>query len=506
MNAVSERTLVFGLDGFDFGFARTLASRGRMPWFSAQLQQGSFVATHASELQGSEWVNAACGVSAAHHGYLHTSQLRVGTYEEVETDARVVRTEPFYVPLATAGVNTVVVDLPVDRPRARANLAQIIDWGSEFNLWHYSAAPRALKQFVDETVGPHPLTAYGSTVPDEPTLRALHRKLVHGTRLKGDLIEQLMRRHAQWQCMFVGFGEVHKGGHFFWQYQDPQHPGYAGADHALSSALIDLYQEVDQVCARICAAAGEGANTVIVADRGMRANYRGDHLVDSMLQRLDLYAPLAGGAAGTSDVADSEWTEKSQSLAQRIKHRLPVGLRPLVRKLTGRERADWRNTQVFRVAEVGTTYLRVNLQGREPCGTVAAGAEYDALLARLEREFKALVSPATGQCPVAEVVFPQRAFKGPLQATLPDVGIVWGSDVPVTALQSPSIGRIEGRHREQRSGNHTCDGGMLVAGPGFAPGGERTGDLRELAPTLLALHGIEAPPHYEYQSMPELRR
>ena len=196
-----------------------------MPWLAALQREGSFVATHAPELPGSEWVNAACGVSPAHHGYLHTSQLRVGTYESVETDARVVRSEPFYEPLARAGLQTVVVDLCVDRPRPQKNLVQVVDWATEFQLWHYCTTPRAEREFVDAVCPDHPLTNYGSTDPSEQNLVALDRKLERGSALKAQLVTALMDRYPDWQVFFAGFCEIHKAGHFFWQYQDPAPSG-----------------------------------------------------------------------------------------------------------------------------------------------------------------------------------------------------------------------------------------------------------------------------------------
>ena len=79
MTIASRKTLVFGLDGFDFAYAERLAVPGRMPWFASMLRSGALVTTRNPELPGSEWVSAACGVSPAQHGYTHTSQLRVGT-------------------------------------------------------------------------------------------------------------------------------------------------------------------------------------------------------------------------------------------------------------------------------------------------------------------------------------------------------------------------------------------------------------------------------------------
>ena len=395
MNLPIRRTLVLGLDGFDLNLAMRLANQGELPWLRGQLQQASRVFTHCATLPGSEWVNAACGVSAAGHRYLHTSQLRVGTYEEVETDAGIVEAQPFYVPLAQSGRKTIIVDLPVDRPRPTKNLMQVVDWATEFKLWRYTTTPKSVRRFVEQTSPGNPFTNYGITRPDDVTLLELRRQLALACTLKGRLIKELMRTQDDWSMLFAGFGELHKAGHFFWQYQDPSHPNYAGADHPLASALVELYQQLDRELAVVCASAGEGGDVVVVADRGMRANFRGDHLMVPFLQRLGLYGRAA--AEISSAFADTEEQRsafgKPEPLLRRIKRRVPVAIRPLMRRLAGFE-LDWDDIKVFPMSEVGNSYFRVNLRGREPRGTVSAGFEYEALLERLCAEFESLVNPS----------------------------------------------------------------------------------------------------------------
>ncbi len=500
------RTIVFGLDGFDFEFAKSLARQGRLPWLSAQLQHGSQVATRCSTLPGSEWASAACGVSAAHHGYLHTSQLRVGTYEFVDTDATVVRTDPFYVPLAKAGIETIVLDLPVDRPRPSKHLTQVIDWGTEFKLFRYCTTPARIRGFVKQVGGDHPFTNYGTTVPDDATLIELRDKLVKGTALKAELTRAFMRRSDNWSVLFAGFGEIHKGGHFFWKYQDPQHPDYEGSQHPLATALEELYETLDSELLNISAMAGEATNIIVVTDRGMRANYRGNHLIVPILRKLGLYgAPDAQSHSKTISSVDElrSATRAREPVLRRLKQHVPVALRPLMRRLGGFA-MDWSRIRVFPVPEVGNTYLRVNVRGREPRGIVEPGVEYTALLEYLKSELMMLINPDTGNCAVEEVRFPRREFAGPHNDALPDVCVVWTDHGTVNSLESASIGRIDGPFWEQRSGNHSNAGAILVSGPSFAAGVSRSGDLREVAPTLLALHGVQSPMHFEYPPMPEM--
>jgi len=491
--------LIFGLDGFDFKYAQTLAASGHMPWLRSILDQGSLVSTACAAFPGSEWVNMACGVDPASHGYLHTEQLVPGTYETRPIDATVVASEPFYCPIAQSGHRTIVVDLCVDRPRPNGNLTQLVDWATEFKLYHYCTSPVALKRSLPL----HPLTDYGTTDPSEENLINLNEKLVEGTRLKGEVIRTLMDETPDWSLLFAGFAEIHKGGHFFWKYQDENYPGFCGGNHPLSGALCELYAELDRQMQAIFDKAGRNRNVIVVADRGMRPEYRGDHLIETLLQRLGLLTFSAPQNAGGG--ADAEFVSRSAApgWSSRMARKLPVTVKARLRRLLGKERLVWRQTKVFKAPDVGNTYLRVNLQGREPHGIVRP-EEVDDLLHTLEAELLSLKNPATGNCPIREVVFPYRNFHGPLRDQLPDIGIVWEDTAPIAELDSPTIGRVHGVRVPQRTGNHTEAGGFLVSGPSFRSGLERQGDLRELAPTLYQLFGIPPSTTHQLEPMPEL--
>jgi predicted AlkP superfamily phosphohydrolase/phosphomutase len=61
------------------------------------------------------------------------------------------------------------------------------------------------------------------------------------------------------------------------------------------------------------------------------------------------------------------------------------------------------------------------------------------------------------------------------------------------------------RAHEDRSGNHRAEGFLLARGPGIRPGAHRLrGDIQQIPATLLALHGIPIPPHYEMSPLYEL--
>ena len=79
---------------------------------------------------------------------------------------------------------------------------------------------------------------------------------------------------------------------------------------------------------------------------------------------------------------------------------------------------DWSRTQVY---AMGLNGVYLNLRGREPNGSVAAGDEYEQLVGRVERDLLSLQDPVTGDTVVTSVVRPRRDFHGTHASEGPDL-------------------------------------------------------------------------------------
>ncbi|NND36878.1 MAG: hypothetical protein HKN81_07050 [Gammaproteobacteria bacterium] len=97
----------------------------------------------------------------------------------------------------------------------------------------------------------------------------------------------------------------------------------------------------------------------------------------------------------------------------------------------------------------------------------------------------------------------QEQLAGEQIDQMPDLAIVWRNlDVPVEALESPRIGRVEIPEFNKRSGGHWHEGFLIAAGPDLKQGvslGHR--DLTDVAPTILALFGLPTPDYMDGAAM-----
>jgi hypothetical protein len=252
----------------------------------------------------------------------------------------------------------------------------------------------------------------------------------------------------------------------------------------------------------------------------MQANYRGDHFIAPLLQRLGLCAPgqfpvlesakeavESATAPGTPAPATGASAAVRPARIKSLIKRLAPGFvtNHLRRRFGPASRIDWTRTRVFHLPTDRNSYLRVNLRGRELAGIVAPGREYNELPATLENEFRALVNVDTGKAAVEDVFKPHELYPGPRLEDLPDLVVLWSADVPINCIESARIGRLTLRAHEDRSGNHRAEGFILARGPGIRPQGtDLQGDILQVPATLLALHGVAIPARFETSPIPGL--
>ena len=505
---MSGRLLMLGVDGLDWMLMNQWAAQGRMPVLHKLLAESRALLFREPNrlLPGSIWTDIATGASAAFHGFQNSEQLVPNSYRFDFVDSSHVAVAPFYKFLSDAGVRCAVVDFPVDYPLPAFNGIQVVDWGTEFKLWHFETRPKSLAAELVATYGEHPLTNYGHTRNSVPQLLALKHTLLRGLEMKRRLAVDLVRER-KYEFVFLNFGELHKAGHFFWRFHDRKHPDFTDEEPQMVHSLREMYEAMDRAVGSVLEPLGSEDDLVLVTDRGMYADHRGDHLIDEILLKLELAIPRHQPPVRTSSVSwrrrlfsGRRVTRVLQFVGRRLlPHAVKEALSPLHRAAVGALPPwDWHRTKVFRLPTVGNSYLRINLAGREPLGCVSPGAEYEALLSQLAAQFHDLVIPETGERAVEDVYFPAKQLPGPKAAELPDVAIVWNASAPIIAVTSNAIGTISGQPDSDRSGNHRPDGFALFRGPSFAAGaGTHDGDARQIAPTILNRFGVELPEHCE---------
>lgn len=504
-----SRTIVLGIDAMDLLLIEQWAAKGHLPFLAGLMETGPLARLSALSrvLQASLWPSLLTGQHPGQHGLYSFAQLQQGSYDLYRTRADHFDGR-FYEQLDAHGVRTAIVDIPIDYPVPDFTGLQVVDWGLEFNYWGFATNPPSLKQEILSRHGVHLFTGDPPTGDSVDSHRRLAAAMGPAMAQKTALIRELLDR-PDLDMVVAVYGELHKAGHFLWKYMDPRHPDHDPAANDMHGSLLSLYRRMDAALAEIAAALRPDDNLVVFSDHGMQANYRGEHFMETLLERLHLCPSGQARLGRTAD--DATPAGRARQKARQLVHNAlrKFAPRELTRRLRKRfgagARVDWSRTQAFILPTDRNSYIRVNLRGREPQGIVEPGGQYLELLARIEQEFRSLVNVDTGKLAVEEVFRPQELYSGPRASELPDISILWRSEAPIHTLESPTLGRLTNRVRERRSGNHRPEGFLLARGPAFRAGpAELRGDILQIAPTLMALHGVHCPESYEMEPLAAL--
>ena len=139
----------------------------------------------------------------------------------------------------------------------------------------------------------------------------------------------------------------------------------------------------------------EHANICVVGSTGMSDIYPMGDFIAPFCRLLGYQAVPLPAAPSLHPLAVArrvmpEW------LRVAVSKRFPRDVRERLLSDQFRAATDWSTTTAFGLPSAFTGFIRVNLRGREPQGIVSAGAEYEALLDRLEDDLWQLRDPQNG--------------------------------------------------------------------------------------------------------------
>ena len=485
----SLKVVVIGLDGTDPQTLRRHIAAGRLPAIAKILEQSREVELRSEgELFiNSFWPCFASGLSVGSHGVHAFRPLRSGTMQLVERQQYRVTT-PFWETAARSGVRTCVLDATFyGPPAARSGLEKLsyVEWGPHPPARPPgSLSPNLIKHLLSRH-GPHPCPIDVEslrTVQDSADMAAL---LCIGARKRAAVINDLIQMTNP-ELFVAMFPELHTAGHQWLHKETPDHQCYdAELVSTLGSPIRQVYEAVDHAIGEVIRRLPPETTVVLTCLGGVRVTHGGAYLLHDLLARLGL------SVAGRYE----DQPQPRRHLLEPIR----VALRRCREIWSGHRPFehppglyfDWSKTRAFALPWAYDGYLRINQQRREPLGIVAPGAEREQVLAEIERAVHSLRLAGTDEPAAKAVVRTQEAFPGAASAELPDLMVLWNSGRPFDAIESASIGRIENRDPAGRSA-HIAEGGMFAYGPLIAAGptvrGARDFDV---APTVLALFGIE---------------
>jgi predicted AlkP superfamily phosphohydrolase/phosphomutase len=491
---MANRVLVIGLDGMSHEALDALIARGVTPTLASVVGSGArgvLASTHPA-CTCPAWPTMCTGLDPGRHGVFSFIWRGEAGSARLMTAADLAAPR-FWKVAADAGLRSAVLFVPTMfpadpvRPLAVSGFPAADRPGS--GIVFPPEAEEDLRKIVPvlESENPH---LKWSVRGEESELQAKARAV----REKGEADARQVAAVFDFACrepLDLAMAAFSLPDHLFHTYYGC---AVAGNDSppdvlALRDAIDHAFRAMDDAIAKMLARFGQPATVLVVSDHGFTRK-RGTFHVAECLRQAGLLRP-----AGLRYL-----------LARSLRGRRP---RKIFEKMVAEAswddpRMNWRSTLAF-PAQDHEEGIFINLKGRNPRGIVSP-EESAAVIERVREALLAVRESATGEAPVYSVRRREEVYAGPYVDRAPDLAVELADG---WTMPSKLSWRMRGKCPAQRSqgwaGVHRSDAILLAAGPAVRPGtAPVNGRLADVAPTVLALVGLESAQALDGRALDEM--
>jgi predicted AlkP superfamily phosphohydrolase/phosphomutase len=458
---MASRALVIGLDCAppQLVFERW---REELPTLHSLMERGRYGVLRSCDppITVPAWACMTSSRSPGALGIYGFRNRRDHSYEGLTiADSRSVSAPRVWDVLSARGRPAIVIGVPPSYPVTALNGVMISCFLTPDTQRSQYTYPAELKQEIEELVG--------SYMVDVDDFRTSDKE-----RLLGDIEEMTDKRFRvaehlletrPWDLFFMvemGTDRMH---HAFWRFFDAEHRLHEPGNR-FEGAMLDYYRALDAKIDRLLRFADDGTAVLVVSDHGAK--------------RID------GG------ICVNEWLRNEGYLVLAEEPAEPTPLRP--------EMVDWSRTTAW---GEGGYYCRLslNVEGREPQGTVAAH-EYERVRAELKAKLEALGDERDR--PIGTVAYRPEELYSQQNGIPPDLLVYFG-ELAWRSIGQVGTGSVHVLENDTGpdDANHAPEGLYLLAAEGVEAGPGEERDLRDIAPTLLTLLGEPVPVDMEGRSL-----
>jgi predicted AlkP superfamily phosphohydrolase/phosphomutase len=504
----TPHTLIIGLDGATFDLIEPLVRAGHLPTIGRLIASGAHGPLQAwpNMTSPAAWTSMVTGYNSGKHAIYHfgtTPPQRDAEWRPTTAADR--KKDPFWMLLSAAGQQVGIINVPTTYPADPVNGFMLAGMDTPSVRSPGFAYPSDLR---DE------LRRLGiDYVLDTPNLGALSKRDPHRLprpvremiEARSSTILHLMRTRP-WDVLMAVFVAPDRLQHHFWPHD------LSSVENADWTPVRRLYEQIDSFLSDALAVMGDKGTVLLVSDHGFGPMRSGKRCLNPLFERLGLLRYRHGEYR-----LRGRLLEKLLSLARRtFPHRLTRSLTTAFPRLALRAFSeemysgiDWSRTRVFSAPHGGS--VLVNLQGRQPEGTVAP-EDYDAMRGRVRHILLNLTDPTTGKRVVRAVKRREEIYHGPFLEQASDLVIQWDYE----ALQEDLCYDAEderhivsapkgGTPDESWAGAHHSEGILIAHGPHIIRGATIAhATLYDIAPTILYLQDHPVPADMDGQVLTDI--
>ncbi len=497
-----RRTLIVGWDSADWSVVDPMLKAGEPPNLARIIKKGVKGPLESTFNPNSfpGWTSFMTGVNPGKHGILHPVIVKGNSYAPAPVNSGDIRVRTMWDHLSDAGVDQVVINVPVTYPpmSLRGVLISSILTPSLEHQWTY---PEELGGEILREVGGYIIDARHDWRKKKETMSETEECI----RLRKETALHLMRSRP-WGVFCVVFTSLDRIQHCFWGDRDPDHPGHNPADaKEFGDAFERAYRMLDVALGELVGEAGPETDIIMVSDHGtgpLHYNFRVNLLLMEegllVMKREPASKALLNRLTSRASTLVADVIEKLKDQPASVEEGMGTFADKREAHHQGMKKfaqlVDWERTTAFFSSEMG---IRLNLRGREPEGSVEP-AKRGATIDRVVEALMKRKDPISGGPLFKDIVRREDIYSGPMTQNAPDIFPVFASPNvrPVKNLEPPSLMSPE------RSGagfhfHHFRQGILVAGGPSIRAGKVEGARLMDIAPTVLHLSGQGVPAYMD---------
>ena len=475
---------MLGLDGVGFPMLEPAFAAGHMPNLRSLLQRGAtgVLTSTIPPYTPPGWTSIFTGVNPGRHGIFG---FTLGNAQRNEGLVRLdkVKAPAVWNALNAEGKKVGLFNIPMTYPPPAVE-----GWAISGMLTPESGGatpanftdPEDLAGKIASLVGDYQIDIEVDYDQDWRSTEILER-LSRNLAVKRQALAYMLERDGDVPVLFAVLEAPDRLMHVHYKYIDPSYEHFERPEAGpIRARAWTFFDEMDDVIGDLLAWAGDEAFVVTMSDHGFQGKDKGVNL-NLALKQWGLLSLRGAVAAVQAPVL--------RKVGRRIKRVLPRAVR---RRAKGAAHAsiDWANTKAFS-APIPQQGIYVNLEGREPNGTVPA-SRYEEVRDEIIERFTSLVDPDDGR-PVLDAIHRREdVVHGPQSEWAPDL-------FPVCRHYSYELSDglfsadVLTDYRDLPRGFHHIDGIFSIAGPGVIAAEAPRASLYDIAPTSLYLAGCSVP-------------
>lgn len=496
-----NKVLIIGLDGATLRLILPWVKDGSLPNMAKFVNDGvygdlmSTIPPHTPIA----WTSFMTGTNLGKHGIYDFFGRDASTYRPIFFNSSHRKDKTIWSIISDAGGSVGVLNVPMTYPPEPLNGVMIAGMDSPVND-ETIAYPKDIYQEINNLFGEYMLDVTQS--PDTIHTKEYINEIIKMTEKRTQVAQYLMKKY-QWDLFNVVFVAPDRIMHHYWKYMDKTHPDYdAGISDDLSAGMLRVYQAVDKAIGELLSECPPGTNTLIMSDHGAGANRKVFAINDWLIKQ--------------------GYLNENRSIALLIRKKVLQGITGIILKYGRRVKGllgsnigkrlikiskpplealdfDWPNSRAYSEGLLGSVFI--NLKGRDVCGIVEPGEEYERLRGRIIKDMEGIVDPDNNEKVIDKVYKREDIYRGKEVDSLPDLFIVCRPGYRPTGRNLWRMGdaKKEGFLRKDIwSGYHRMEGVFMAKGDAMQKGkGIGNSHIIDIAPTALYLLGLPIPAHMD---------